>query len=206
MHSFPLPKHERYYGKVLNCIYLHLWHETFLYSCACATSLVFFLRNNHILTKVTTFSESTSKIKIMMYWKLFLILLSSAVIYKSYEIVFHASLVCSHYIVQYGFIKVCIFWFFWKSSFFVFLRFLCFLPVLFHYLHSSRCHVLCFVFTYFKQFFKIDIHHKNLIIAFNKKHGSRELLSFWDLKRKGKLNENVEHLQTDRVKKRYQQI
>ena len=45
-----------------------------------------------------------------------------------------------------------------------------------------------------------------MAIALNKKHASRELLSFWVLKIVFiKENENVEHSQTERAKKLYQQ-
>ena len=55
------------------------------HSCACANSLAFeknkfFLRNNHILTKVIAFSGSTSEIKAMLPRTLFFILLTSTFI------------------------------------------------------------------------------------------------------------------------------
>ena len=91
-------------------------------------------------------------------------------------------------------IKVCNFYrFFWKTIFFVFLNFLCFLPVLCrircklfkhfalhdHCLHSSRCQglcVLCFCSHLFEPFVKIDTRHKNLSIALNK---NMSLESIW---------------------------
>ena len=66
--------------------------STLSHSCTCASSLFFektvflkltryfSLRNNHILTKVMTFSESTSDIKVVLYGTLSLVLLTSAVI------------------------------------------------------------------------------------------------------------------------------
>ena len=80
-----------------------------------------------------------------------------------------------------------------ENYFFVFLSFLCFLPVLCrircklfkhftlhdHCLHSSRCQglcVLCLCSHLFEPFVKIDTRHKNLSIALNK---NMSLESIW---------------------------
>ena len=67
------PKRARHYIKVLHC--RNLWHEIFQHSRACARNFVFekkqvflelaiffVLRNNHILTKVITFSKKVCMI------------------------------------------------------------------------------------------------------------------------------------------------
>ena len=56
------------------------------------------------------------------------------------------------------------------------------------------------VLTYLKQFVKTGTSDKNLSIALNKKHASKELLRFWILKN-AFIKKDIEHLEADeRVK------
>ena len=80
---------------------------------------------------------------------------------------FYALFVCGHYLIQYRFIQVCIFY-------------------LFPYI------TVFFDFS-LKQLVRTDTRHKNLITALNKKHASRELLSF----KNSIYKKNLEHLQNE---------
>ena len=73
---------------------------------------------------------------------------------------FYALFVCGHYLVQYRFIQVCIFYLFpYITVFFVFLRFLCFLPVL----NSTYSHLIYIAtIRYFFLFLSITSHLNNL--------------------------------------------
>ena len=96
MDSFQLPKPERHYAKVINCI-IDIFGVNYFRTVAHgqATSfskkkqvllkltIFFILTNNHILTKWAWFSDSTSKIMVMLLWVLSLILLTPAIMEHS---------------------------------------------------------------------------------------------------------------------------
>ena len=72
-------------------------------------------------------------------------------------------------------------------------------------LHSTRCKMFCaFVITSLKQFVKTDTRHKNVTISLNK-NMSPDSFCIWVLKIPF-IKKNVNDLQAEKVKKRYQQI
>ena len=95
----------------------------------------------------------------------------------------HALFMCGHYFVQYGFIKVCIFYrFFWKLVFLSFRSFLCFLIQCEFYNHcyvavGVRCSVFLFWNILLKQMLRQMFECRSYLIKYKK-----ELLSFWVLK------------------------
>ena len=115
-------------------------------------------RTRSTMHNLSKFPIQNQNMLIFLYWIIPLSL-------KELRNCIYALFLCGHYLIQYRFIQVCIFYlFFWKTSFFAFLRFVCFLSVLFFCKICITIIVYYYIVSYYIILYYIIISY--YIIAF----------------------------------------